>query len=98
MKQTLRRLTALALALALSLGLVQTGQYAAAAQTAPKGTITYINPLYRDEMDAQDLVRPHLFASGETIDDVAQKAARYEQIKQQLDDMEMRWLELSEKD
>lgn len=39
-----------------------------------------------------------LFASGETIDDVAQKAARYEQIKQQLDDMEFRWLELSEKD
>ncbi len=39
-----------------------------------------------------------LFASGETIDDVAQKAARYEQIKQQLDDMELRWLELSEKD
>lgn len=39
-----------------------------------------------------------LFASGDTIDDVAQKAARYEQIKQQLDDMEMRWLELSEKD
>jgi transglutaminase-like putative cysteine protease/DNA-directed RNA polymerase subunit RPC12/RpoP len=69
MKQTLRRLTALALALALSLGLVQTGQYAAAAQTAPKGTITYINPLYRDEMDAQDLVRPHLFASGETDPD-----------------------------
>ncbi len=39
-----------------------------------------------------------LFASGETIDDVAEKAARYEQIKQQLDDMELRWLELSEKD
>ena len=39
-----------------------------------------------------------LFASGDTIDDVAQKAARYEQIKQQLDDMELRWLELSEKD
>ena len=39
-----------------------------------------------------------LFASGETIDDVATKAARYEQIKQQLDDMELRWLELSEKD
>lgn len=38
-----------------------------------------------------------LFASGETIDDVAEKAARYEQIKQQLDDMELRWLELSEK-
>ncbi len=40
----------------------------------------------------------NLFASGETIDDVAQKAARYEQIKLQLDDMELRWLELSEKD
>ncbi len=31
------------------------------------------------------------------IDDVAEKAARYEQIKLQLDDMELRWLELSEK-
>ena len=38
-----------------------------------------------------------LFASGETIVDVAQKAARYEDIKQQLDILELRWLELSEK-
>lgn len=45
----------------------------------------------KDELDA-------LFASGDTIDDVATKAARYEQIKQLLDEKELRWLELSEKD
>ena len=39
-----------------------------------------------------------LFASGETIADVTAKAARYEQIKQLLDEKEFRWLELSEKD
>lgn len=39
-----------------------------------------------------------LFASGETIADVTAKAARYEQIKQLLDEKELRWLELSEKD
>lgn len=44
----------------------------------------------KDELDA-------LFASGETIADVAQKAARYEQVKQLLDEKELRWLELSEK-
>jgi ATP-binding cassette subfamily F protein uup len=37
-----------------------------------------------------------LFASGETIDDVATKAARYQQVKDLLDEKEMRWLELSE--
>ena len=39
-----------------------------------------------------------LFASGETIADVTAKAARYEQIKQLIDEKELRWLELSEKD
>ena len=38
-----------------------------------------------------------LFASGETIVDVAEKAARYNDIKEQLDTLELRWLELSEK-
>ena len=38
-----------------------------------------------------------LFASGQTIDDVAAKAARYEAVKQEIDTAEMRWLELSEK-
>ena len=38
-----------------------------------------------------------LFASGDTISDVAERAARYEQVKQLLDEKELRWLELSEK-
>jgi len=37
-----------------------------------------------------------LFASGEVISDVAQQAARYEEVKQLLDEKEMRWLELQE--
>ncbi len=37
-----------------------------------------------------------LFASGETLDDVATKAARYQEVKDLLDEKEMRWLELSE--
>ena len=41
------------------------------------------------EMDA-------LFASGETLDDIAAKAARYQEVKDLLDEKEMRWLELSE--
>ena len=68
MKQTLKRLSAFALALALSLGLVQTGQRAAAAdKTRPVETVLYINPLYRDEIDEEDLRRPTLF-SGSTSD------------------------------
>ena len=37
-----------------------------------------------------------LFASGETLEDVAGKAARYQEVKDQLDEKEIRWLELSE--
>ena len=37
-----------------------------------------------------------LFASGETLDDVAAKAARYQEVKELLDEKELRWLELSE--
>ena len=37
-----------------------------------------------------------LFASGETLDDVAAKAARYQEVKDLLDEKELRWLELSE--
>ena len=37
-----------------------------------------------------------LFASGDTLDDVAAKAARYQEVKDLLDEKEMRWLELSE--
>ena len=35
-----------------------------------------------------------LFASGETLDDVAAKATRYQEVKGLLDEKEMRWLEL----
>ena len=42
----------------------------------------------KDELDA-------LFASGETLDDVTAKAARYQEVKDLLDEKEMRWLELS---
>lgn len=37
-----------------------------------------------------------LFNSGGNIDDIAQKATRYSELKDILDDKEMRWLELSE--
>ncbi len=37
-----------------------------------------------------------LFASGQTLDDVAAKAARYQEVKDFLDEKELRWLELSE--
>ena len=37
-----------------------------------------------------------LFASGETLNDVAAKAARYQEVKDLLDEKEMRWLELTE--
>ncbi|MDY5804249.1 MAG: ABC-F family ATP-binding cassette domain-containing protein [Sodaliphilus sp.] len=39
----------------------------------------------------------NLFNSGEQIDDVATKASRVEEVKDLLDEMELRWLELSEK-
>ena len=39
----------------------------------------------------------NLFNSGEQIDDVATKASRFEEVKCLLDEMELRWLELSEK-
>ena len=39
-----------------------------------------------------------LFNSGETLTDVASMSARYQKISDQLDEKEMRWLELSEKE
>lgn len=38
------------------------------------------------------------FNSGEQLDDVAALSARYEEVKDLLDEKEMRWLELSEKE
>ncbi len=45
----------------------------------------------KNELDA-------IFNSGEQISEIEQKAKRYQEIKDLLDDMELRWLELSEKD
>lgn len=39
-----------------------------------------------------------LFNSGEQLEDVAAKAARYEAVKNEIDELEMRWLELSERE
>jgi ATP-binding cassette subfamily F protein uup len=38
-----------------------------------------------------------IFATGESIDDIATRAARYQELQDILDEKEMRWLELSEK-
>lgn len=50
-----------------------------------------------DELNEEKKRLDDIFASGETIDDVAEMARRYEEIKAELDEKEMRWLELSEK-
>jgi ATP-binding cassette subfamily F protein uup len=39
-----------------------------------------------------------LFNSGEEIPDIIEKPARYNELKDILDEKEMRWLELSEKE
>lgn len=39
-----------------------------------------------------------LFNSGEQLEDVAAKAARYEAVKNEIDELEMRWLELSDRE
>ena len=49
-----------------------------------------------DTLTAEKDALEALFNSGETIDDVSAKAARYEEVKSLLDDKELRWLELSE--
>ena len=52
--------------------------------------IEYLNS-EKDELDA-------LFNSGSKIPDIIEKSARYNEIKEMLDEKEMRWLELSEKE
>ena len=51
-----------------------------------------------DRLTAEKAGLEELFNSGETLSDVAEKAARYETVKDELDEAEMRWLELSELD
>lgn len=49
-----------------------------------------------DALTAEKDALEALFNSGEALDDVASKASRYSEVKDMLDEKEMRWLELSE--
>lgn len=51
-----------------------------------------------DRLTAERKELEDLFNSGAQLDDVAAKASRYSEIKDLLDEKEMRWLELSEKE
>ncbi len=51
-----------------------------------------------DRLNAEKASLEQAFASGSDIDDIAAASVRYEQVKQLLDDKELRWLELSERE
>jgi ATP-binding cassette subfamily F protein uup len=51
-----------------------------------------------DKLSAEKEQLEALFNSGAIVDDIVQQSARYEEVKSLLDEKEMRWLELSEKD
>jgi hypothetical protein len=50
-----------------------------------------------DKLTAEKKEFDAMFASGNVLDDITEISKRYEEITAQLDTMEMRWLELSEK-
>lgn len=50
-----------------------------------------------DSLTAEKTSLEALFNSGTAIDDIVEKSARYEEVKSLLDEKELRWLELSEK-
>ena len=50
-----------------------------------------------DSLTAEKAELEAAFNSGEVVDDILGKSARYEEIKAILDEKELRWLELSEK-
>jgi ATP-binding cassette subfamily F protein uup len=51
-----------------------------------------------DALTAEKKQLDTLFASGEVITDMDTKSARYSELQQLLEEKEMRWLELSEKE
>lgn len=51
-----------------------------------------------EQLTAERAALEEIFNSGQAIDDVAAKAARYQELAGLLDEKEMRWLELSEKE
>ena len=50
-----------------------------------------------NELETERQALEAAFAGGNAIDNAVAMAARYEQVKQRLDELEIRWLELSEK-
>ena len=50
-----------------------------------------------DALNVEKATLEELFNSGTEITDVATKASRYEEVKSEIDELEFRWLELSEK-
>ncbi len=51
-----------------------------------------------EELTAEKNALDNLFNSGQEIPDIFEKSARYNKLKEELDEKELRWLELSEKD
>lgn len=51
-----------------------------------------------EELSAEKQALDNLFASGQVITDMDQKSSRYHQLQNLLEEKEMRWLELSEKE
>ena len=51
-----------------------------------------------DDLNREKAELEAAFNSGEQIDNIAAKAIRYDEVKAELDELEMRWLELSEKE
>ena len=51
-----------------------------------------------EQLNAEKRQLDDLFASGEVINDMDKKSARYSQLQELLDEKELRWLELSEKE
>ena len=51
-----------------------------------------------ERLTAEKAALDTLFNSGQEIPDIFEKSARYNKLKEELDEKELRWLELSEKD
>ncbi len=51
-----------------------------------------------EQLNAEKSQLEQLFNSGEVIDDMDAKSRRYNELSEILDEKEMRWLELSEKE
>ena len=51
-----------------------------------------------DSLNSEKAALEAIFNGGTAIDDIAAKSARYDEVKNLLDEKELRWLELSEKE